>query len=83
MFDRGPIGLGLAQAFARLGMRVRLMESSPKSLPREDEELTEMLARRLAAEGVELMLGTTVTGRAEPGAAFISKRIVKTELDCR
>ena len=57
----GAIGLELAQAFARLGTRVRVVESSPKLLPREDEELTELLARRLASEGVELMLGATVT----------------------
>ena len=64
----GPIGLELAQAFARLGTRVRVIESSPKLLPREDEELTELLARRLASEGVELELGTTVTQASRAGS---------------
>ena len=64
----GPIGLELAQAFARLGTRVRVVESSPTLLPHEDGELTQLLARRFASEGVELMLGTTVTRASRGGS---------------
>ena len=53
----GPIGLELAQAFARLGSRVRVLEAAPALLPREDEELAAMLGVSLAADGVEILLG--------------------------
>ncbi len=52
----GPIGLELAQAFARLGTRVQVLEAGSELLPREDHELAEMLGQRLAAEGVEIIL---------------------------
>lgn len=58
----GPIGLELAQAFARLGSTVHVIEAAPQLLPREDRELAVMLGARLAAEGVQLHLGTKVTG---------------------
>ena len=57
----GPIGLELAQAFARLGTRVRVVEAMPQLLPREDHELAELLGRLLAAEGVEVILDAKVT----------------------
>lgn len=57
----GPIGLELAQAFARLGSRVTVVASSAAVLPREDEELAALLAERLVAEGVTLHLGASAT----------------------
>jgi pyruvate/2-oxoglutarate dehydrogenase complex dihydrolipoamide dehydrogenase (E3) component len=54
----GPVGLELAQAFARLGSRVTLVEQGDTLLPREDAELAALLAESVAAEGVELLLGT-------------------------
>ncbi len=60
----GPIGVEMAQAFARLGSEVHLVASSERLLPREDAELTALLADRLRAEGVRLHLGATVA-RAE------------------
>lgn len=56
----GPIGLELAQAFARLGTTVRVLESGAHLLPREDHELAELLGARLAAEGVEITLDAKV-----------------------
>ncbi len=52
----GPIGCEMAQAFARLGSRVTLVERA-RILPRADAEQADLLARRLAAEGVELRTG--------------------------
>ncbi|MDQ6831076.1 MAG: FAD-dependent oxidoreductase [Gemmatimonadota bacterium] len=60
----GPIGLELAQAFARLGTHAIVVEMSPRLLPREDDELTERLRERLAAEGVTLLLGARATRAA-------------------
>lgn len=56
----GPIGLELAQAFARLGTRVRVVEAMPQLLPREDRELADLLGRRLFAEGVDVLLDAKV-----------------------
>jgi len=56
----GPIGCEMAQAFARLGSRVVLVEMLPRILPREDEDVSARLAVRLTAEGVELRTGYRV-----------------------
>jgi pyruvate/2-oxoglutarate dehydrogenase complex dihydrolipoamide dehydrogenase (E3) component/uncharacterized membrane protein YdjX (TVP38/TMEM64 family) len=53
----GPIGCELAQAFQRLGSQVTLIEMAPRILIREDEEVAELVAKRLAAEGVTLLTG--------------------------
>ncbi|MBI3637716.1 MAG: FAD-dependent oxidoreductase [Candidatus Rokubacteria bacterium] len=51
----GPIGAELGQAFARLGSRVTIVSTGPHILPREDEDVADVLARRLAAEGVTVL----------------------------
>ena len=57
----GPIGCEMAQAFARLGTRVTLIESASQVLPREDAEAAALLAARLAEDGVEVLLKSSVT----------------------
>jgi pyruvate/2-oxoglutarate dehydrogenase complex dihydrolipoamide dehydrogenase (E3) component len=52
----GPIGLEMAQAHARLGCRVTVIEAGSIA-GREDEELVEGLRRVLVREGVELREG--------------------------
>ncbi|MEO8945204.1 MAG: mercuric reductase [Gemmatimonadaceae bacterium] len=54
----GPVGLELAQAFARLGTTVHVVEMAAQLLPREDRELADMLGDCLRADGVTLLLGT-------------------------
>jgi pyruvate/2-oxoglutarate dehydrogenase complex dihydrolipoamide dehydrogenase (E3) component len=56
----GPVGTELAQAFARLGSRVTLVELLPRFLPNEDTDAAELLSRRLVADGVRLRLGTAL-----------------------
>ncbi|MEO6363505.1 MAG: FAD-dependent oxidoreductase, partial [Caldimonas sp.] len=53
----GPIGSELAQAFARLGSKVTIVESGTQLLSREDEDVGALLARCFAAEGIDLRLG--------------------------
>jgi pyruvate/2-oxoglutarate dehydrogenase complex dihydrolipoamide dehydrogenase (E3) component len=50
----GPIGLELAQVFARLGTKVIVLEKMGQVLPREDEELAATLQAALEAEGIEI-----------------------------
>ena len=57
----GPIGLELAQAFARLGTTVHVLEAERRLLPHEDHELAALLGERLVAEGVTVHLGARVT----------------------
>ncbi len=56
----GPIGVEMAQAFARLGSRVTLIESAPRILGREDSELTATIEAQLAADGVDIKCGVAV-----------------------
>lgn len=53
----GPIGTEMAQAFARLGARVTQIEHGPRLLPREDEEVSELVAQLLREEGVDVRTG--------------------------
>lgn len=50
----GPIGVELAQAFARLGVEVTVFEMAPQILIREDPDAAAIVARRLEADGVRL-----------------------------
>jgi len=55
----GPVGCELAQAFARLGTTVTLLERT-RLLPAEDADLVAVLRERLRADGVEVREGTEV-----------------------
>ena len=62
----GPIGCELAQAFARLGVRVTLLEQLPRLLPGEEPEASEVVATALSRDGVDVRTGVRVE-RAEAG----------------
>ncbi|MGE0387008.1 MAG: FAD-dependent oxidoreductase [Gammaproteobacteria bacterium] len=53
----GPIGCELAQAFARLGVRVTVVESAVRLLGREDDEVSAAARDALQADGVTVMTG--------------------------
>jgi pyruvate/2-oxoglutarate dehydrogenase complex dihydrolipoamide dehydrogenase (E3) component len=61
----GPIGLEMAQAHARLGCRVTLLDMASRIAPREDEELVAGLRPSLRADGVEIREGARIA-RLEP-----------------
>ena len=61
----GAIGCELAQCFARLGSRITQVEMLPRLLAREDEEVSEAVARRFREEGVDVRTGHTAK-RVEP-----------------
>ncbi|HUF92640.1 MAG TPA: mercuric reductase [Candidatus Limnocylindria bacterium] len=56
----GPIGCELAQAFARLGAEVSLLESEPRILAREDGDAAARVQQALVRDGVRLSLAATV-----------------------
>jgi pyruvate/2-oxoglutarate dehydrogenase complex dihydrolipoamide dehydrogenase (E3) component len=56
----GPIGCEMAQAFARLGTAVTLIDQAARVLPAEDVDAAAIVAGRLSAEGVALRLGVTL-----------------------
>ncbi|MDO6462325.1 FAD-dependent oxidoreductase [Granulosicoccaceae sp. 1_MG-2023] len=53
----GPIGCELAQAFARLGVKVTLLEAAPRLLIREDEIVSETILQALRNDGVAVHTG--------------------------
>ena len=57
----GPIGIEMAQAHCRLGSRVTVLDIGPL-LPRDDSELSDLLAERLSSEGIVCRPGVEVTG---------------------
>jgi pyruvate/2-oxoglutarate dehydrogenase complex dihydrolipoamide dehydrogenase (E3) component len=57
----GPIGCELAQAFARLGVKVSVVEQGARILPSEDAEAARIVAAALERDGVRLLLGARVS----------------------
>ncbi|MES2756629.1 MAG: FAD-dependent oxidoreductase [Pseudomonadota bacterium] len=53
----GPIGCELSQAFARLGSTVVQVEKGARLLPREDDDVAELVARSMARDGVRILTG--------------------------
>ncbi len=50
----GAVGCEWSLIFARLGSKVTLVEALPSILPREDSDMSKILAKSLAAEGVSI-----------------------------
>jgi pyruvate/2-oxoglutarate dehydrogenase complex dihydrolipoamide dehydrogenase (E3) component len=59
----GPTGLELAQAFRRFGSAVTVIEAAERLLPREEPEVSQVVADALLEEGVEIVLGTECMSR--------------------
>ena len=51
----GPIGAEMAQAFARLGSEVTIIEMAPHLLVREDSEVIELVTQRFRDEGITVL----------------------------
>lgn len=67
----GPIGCELAQAFARLGVAVTLVEATSRLLPKEEPAAAELIARVLRREGVDVRLEATVRRVERPSGAEV------------
>jgi pyruvate/2-oxoglutarate dehydrogenase complex dihydrolipoamide dehydrogenase (E3) component len=65
----GPVGIEMAQAHRRLGARVTVLDVGPL-LPRDDPELVDALAARLADEGIALRPRVAIAAVEAEGAAL-------------
>ncbi|TVR31322.1 MAG: FAD-binding protein [Spirochaetaceae bacterium] len=52
----GPIGVELGQAFRRLGTEVTIVDMAPRILPRDDPEMSAIVAARLEREGIRSIM---------------------------
>lgn len=67
----GYIGLELGMAFAKMGAKVTVVEALPRVLAQYDAELTRPVVKRLAALGVEVVLGAKAKGLSTKGDALL------------
>ncbi len=56
----GPIGCELAQSFARLGSQVTIVDQASHMMPREDTDVSELVAKNFQKGGVQLLLGHAI-----------------------
>ena len=70
----GPIGCELAQAFARLGSRVTLIERLDRALPRENPAAARVVLDALAADAIDVRLETSLEA-VTSGAAGKALRV--------
>lgn len=56
----GAIGVELAQALARFGVTVTVVEAAPRLLPQETDAAGELLAPIFADEGIDVLTGVAV-----------------------
>ncbi len=67
----GAIGVETAQALARLGTEVALVEGAGHLLPREPRTLGEAVARVLAADGVDVRCGQYASAARREGGDYV------------
>jgi pyruvate/2-oxoglutarate dehydrogenase complex dihydrolipoamide dehydrogenase (E3) component len=67
----GPVGVEMAQALARMGSSVALVEGRDHVLPREPRPLGEALGTALRDDGVELHFGQRASGVRRDGEEFV------------
>lgn len=66
----GAVGLELAQACARLGVAIHVVERCGRAAPQEEPRVGEVLQRALEADGVRFRLGTTLTAARPTDEGF-------------
>ncbi len=64
----GYIGLEFGQLFRRLGAKVTIIQSGPKLLGREDDDVAEDVRRILVEDGIEVLLKASATKVAKSGS---------------
>ncbi len=67
----GPAGVELAQVVNRLAGSATVIDGAPHLLAREPAPLGEALRKELGGEGIETVLGATVTGASRDGDDYV------------
>ena len=67
----GPIGVEMAQSFARFGSQVTLIEVEQGILIREDRDAAEIVTESMRRDGVTMLLGTSVRAVRRDGAESV------------
>jgi pyruvate/2-oxoglutarate dehydrogenase complex dihydrolipoamide dehydrogenase (E3) component len=60
MIGGGPISIEMAQGFARLGVKVTVLQKGPGILPRDEPEVVTTLTRLIGEDGVALHLNVEI-----------------------
>jgi len=68
----GAVGLEFAQAFARFGSHVTIVEAADRIAVRSDEDAAAELHAGLEADGIEIVTGTFVTKVARADGAIVA-----------
>jgi pyruvate/2-oxoglutarate dehydrogenase complex dihydrolipoamide dehydrogenase (E3) component len=69
----GPIGLEMAQAHARLGSKVTVLEGA-RALGKDDPEIAEIALKKIRAEGVEIVEGALVESISNEGGVTVKDK---------
>ena len=69
----GPIGMEMAQAHARLGSKVTVLEGA-KALGKDDPELAEIALERIRSEGVEVVEGAMAARISTEGGVTVQTK---------
>ena len=64
----GPVGIEMAQAWARLGSTVTVIEAAERILPGMDGEISSSMADKLQQEGINLLTGQQVLKVSQSGS---------------
>ncbi len=70
------VALELGQLFARLGVRVTILQRSPRLLPEHEPEISEALTRYLQDEGLRVVTGVRIHALHREG----EKKVVEAEV---
>lgn len=76
----GAVGCELAQAFARLGAAVTVVEAVPRILAREEPEASDAVAGAMAADGVAVRTGADVTAVEALGDSGVCMHLADGEV---
>ena len=67
------IGLEFAQVYRRFGSAVTVIESGPRLIGREDEDVSQAVAAFLTEEGIDVRVGSKIAAVQRQGGAIAAK----------
>ncbi len=78
----GPIGVELAQAFARLGSQVTVLQRGPRLIPKDDEDMIDILEHQFAEDGIDVRFKVEVKAvRADAGEKVLDLNAAELAVD--